>query len=206
MIFMPGFSTKEKVTEFSGRGVGMDVVMQNISAIGGSVSIESEPGKGMHVLLKIPLTIAILDGMNVCVGNTRLTVPISAICESFKPRAEDILRDTEGNEMIMVRGECYAVLRLHRQWGIEPQVTNLPDGILMMVEQDGKKRCVFVDKLVGRQQVVVKALPTYLKKTPLSRCLSGLTLLGDGSISLILDAGWLVETNISSAVEGGTQA
>ncbi len=203
MIFMPGFSTKEKVTEFSGRGVGMDVVMQNISAIGGSVSIESEPGKGMNVLLKIPLTIAILDGMNVCVGDTRLTVPISAICESFKPRTEDIIRDTEGNEMIMVRGECYAVLRLHRQWGIEPQVTKLPDGILMMVEQDGKKRCVFVDKLVGRQQVVVKALPTYLKKTPLSRCLSGLTLLGDGSISLILDAGWLVETNINSAVEGG---
>lgn len=206
MIFMPGFSTKEKVTEFSGRGVGMDVVMQNIAAIGGSVSIESEPGKGMNVLLKIPLTIAILDGMNVCVGDTRLTVPISAICESFKPRAEDILRDIEGNEMIMVRGECYAVLRLHRQWGIETQVTNLPDGILMMVEQDGKKRCVFVDKLVGRQQVVVKALPTYLKKTPLSRCLSGLTLLGDGSISLILDAGWLVDTDINSAVEGGNQA
>jgi len=206
MIFMPGFSTKEKVTEFSGRGVGMDVVLQNISAIGGSVSVESEPGKGMNVLLKIPLTIAILDGMNVCVGDTRLTVPISAICESFKPREEDILRDTEGNEMIMVRGECYAVLRLHRQWGIKTQVTNLPDGILMMVEQDGKKRCVFVDKLVGRQQVVVKALPTYLKKTPLSRCLSGLTLLGDGSISLILDAGWLVETDINGAVEGGIQA
>lgn len=198
MIFLPGFSTKEKVTEFSGRGVGMDVVMQNIAAIGGSVSIESEPGKGMNVLLKIPLTIAILDGMNVCVGNTRLTVPISAICESFKPRQQDILRDIEGNEMIMVRGECYAVMRLHRQWKIETSVSQLPDGILMMVEQDGKKRCVFVDKLVGRQQVVVKALPAYLKKTPLSRCLSGLTLLGDGSISLILDAGWLVETSINS--------
>ncbi len=197
MIFLPGFSTKEKVTEFSGRGVGMDVVMQNISAIGGSVSIESELGKGMNVLLKIPLTIAILDGMNVCVGDTRLTVPISAICESFKPRQQDIIRDIEGNEMIMVRGECYAVLRLHRQWGIESSVSQLPDGILMMVEQDGKKRCIFVDKLVGRQQVVVKALPTYLKKTPLSRCLSGLTLLGEGSISLILDAGWLVETSIN---------
>lgn len=196
MIFLPGFSTNDKVTEFSGRGVGMDVVMQNISAIGGSVSIESEQGKGMNVLLKIPLTIAILDGMNVCVGDTRLTVPISAICESFKPRPQDILRDIEGNEMIMVRGECYAVLRLHRQWKVESSVSQLPDGILMMVEQDGKKRCIFVDKLVGRQQVVVKALPTYLKKTPLARCLSGLTLLGDGSISLILDAGWLVETSI----------
>ncbi len=206
MIFLPGFSTKESVTEFSGRGVGMDVVMQNISAIGGSVSIESELGKGMNVLLKIPLTIAILDGMNVCIGDTRLTVPISVICESFKPRPQDILRDIEGNEMIMVRGECYAVLRLHRQWKIDTQVKNLPDGILMMVEQDGKKRCLFVDKLVGRQQVVVKALPAYLKKTPLSKCLSGLTLLGEGSISLILDAGWLVDTGINSASEGGSQA
>ncbi len=205
MIFLPGFSTKEKVTEFSGRGVGMDVVMQNIAAIGGSVSIDSEPGKGMNVLLKIPLTIAILDGMNVCVGDTRLTVPISAIAESFKPRPQDVLRDVEGNEMIMVRGECYAVLRLHRQWGIATNVTSLPDGILMMVEQDGKKRCIFVDKLVGRQQVVVKALPTYLKKTPLSTCLSGLTLLGDGSISLILDAGWLVDTGIKGVNEGGVR-
>lgn len=197
MIFLPGFSTNEKVTEFSGRGVGMDVVMQNISQIGGSVAIESEPGKGMNTLLKIPLTIAILDGMNVSVGDTRLTVPIAAICESFKPRQQDILKDIDGNEMIMVRGECYAVLRLHRQWNVQTSVTQLTDGILMMVEQDGKKRCIFVDKLVGRQQVVVKALPTYLKKTPLSRCLSGLTLLGDGSISLILDAGWLVETSIN---------
>ena len=204
-------ATNEVTEEFKAMGTGRLVVnasgtalkqglnatdMQNIAAIGGSVSIESELGKGMNVLLKIPLTIAILDGMNVCVVDTRLTVPISAICESFKPRQQDIIRDIEGNEMIMVRGECYAVLRLHRQWGVESSVAQLPDGILMMVEQDGKKRCIFVDKLVGRQQVVVKALPTYLKKTPLARCLSGLTLLGDGSISLILDAGWLVETSI----------
>lgn len=206
MIFMPGFSTKESVTEFSGRGVGMDVVMQNISAIGGSVSIESEAGSGTKILLKIPLTIAILDGMNVSVGDTQLTVPITAICESFKPRREDLLYDMNGNEMIMVRGDCYAVLRLHRQWQIDTQVKELTDGILIMVEQDGKKRCVFVDRLAGRQQVVVKTLPTYLKKTPLSKCLSGMTLLSDGSISLILDAGWLVDVNIKSYENGGNPA
>lgn len=196
LIFLPGFSTKDSVSEFSGRGVGMDVVLQNISAIGGSVSVDSEPGKGSAVSMKIPLTIAILDGMNVSVGDMRLTVPISAICESFKPRSEDVLSDTQGNEMIMVRGECYAIFRLHRQWGIETDVTNLTDGILMMVEQDGKKRCLFVDKMIGRQQVVVKALPNYVKRTNLFSCLSGCTLLGDGSISLILDPGWLVETDI----------
>lgn len=206
MIFAPGFSTKEAVTEFSGRGVGMDVALSNIAAIGGSVSVESEPGVGMQVLLKIPLTIAILDGMNVSVGGTRMTVPISAISESFKPRSEAILRDIEGNEMIMVRGECYAVMRLHRQWKLHTQVTDLTQGILMMVEQDGKKRCVFVDKLLGRQQIVVKALPTYLKKTPIAHCLSGLTLLSDGSISLILDAGWLVEANIKGYKKGGQLA
>lgn len=203
LIFLPGFSTNDTVTEYSGRGVGMDVVMQNITTIGGSVSVESEPGKGTKIILKIPLTIAILDGMNVLVGDTRLTVPISAICESFKPRAEDILYDVEGNEMVMVRGDCFAVIRLHRQWKVNTKVTKLTDGILIMVEQDGKKRCVFADRLVGRQQVVVKTLPTYLKKTPISRCLSGLTLLSDGSISLILDAGWLVDADIKGKEDGG---
>jgi two-component system chemotaxis sensor kinase CheA len=203
LIFLPGFSTNDTVTEYSGRGVGMDVVMQNITTIGGSVSVDSEPGKGTKVTLKIPLTIAILDGMNVLVGDTRLTLPISAICESFKPRQEDILYDVEGNEMVMVRGDCYAVIRLHRQWGVDTNVTRLPDGILIMVEQDGKKRCVFADRLVGRQQVVVKTLPNYLKRTPISRCLSGLTLLSDGSISLILDAGWLVDADIKGKENGG---
>jgi two-component system chemotaxis sensor kinase CheA len=178
MIFLPGFSTKEKVTEFSGRGVGMDVVMQNIAAIGGSVSIESELGKGMNVLLKIPLTIAILDGMNVCVGDTRLTVPISAICESFKPRPQDIIRDIEGNEMIMVprrvlRGAPAASPMGGRKLGCPAARRHPDDG------GAGRQEALHLrDKLVGRQQVVVKALPSYLKKTPLSRCLSGLTLLG----------------------------
>ncbi|MEA4920764.1 MAG: chemotaxis protein CheA [Clostridiaceae bacterium] len=196
LIFLPGFSTNDKVTEYSGRGVGMDVVAQNISAVGGAVSVDSIPGQGMTVTLKIPLTIAIIDGMNVMVGKSRFTVPTSAIRECFRPKSDDIFFDSDGNEIIMVRGECMAILRLYKIWGVETDVTDPTEGILMIVEYDGKKRCVFVDKLVGRQQVVVKTLPKYIKKSKRLAYLSGCTLLGDGRISLILDAGWLVSSDI----------
>ncbi len=196
MIFLPGFSTCDKVTEYSGRGVGMDVVTQNITSIGGSVSVESEEGRGMAVVLKIPLTVAIIEGMNIGVGNMKFTMPITSIRESFRPKKEDIFTDTNGDEMIMVRGECFAALRLHRQWNIETKITDLTDGILIMVEDNDKKRCVFADNVLGRQQVVVKTLPKYIRNAKKLDCLSGCTLLGDGSISLILDAGWLVNTDI----------
>lgn len=196
LIFLPGFSTNDKVTEYSGRGVGMDVVAQNISAVGGAVSVDSVPGQGMTVTLKIPLTIAIIDGMNIMVGKSRFTVPTSAIKECFRPKSEDIFADSDGNEIIMVRGECMAILRLYKILGIETDVTDPSDGILMIIEYDGKKRCIFADKLVGRQQVVVKTLPKYIKKSKRLAYLSGCTLLGDGRISLILDAGWLVSSDI----------
>lgn len=196
LIFLPGFSTNEQVSEFSGRGVGMDVVMQSILAVGGSVSVDSVEGKGTTTIMKIPLTVAIIDGMNIEVGNKHFTVPITAIRESFKPSIENIFNDTEGNEMIMVRGECYAIMRLHKQWDIETKITELTDGILIMVEQDEKRRCIFVDSLLGQQQVVVKSMPDYIKKTRMVEGLAGCTLLGDGSISLILDAGWLINTEI----------
>jgi two-component system chemotaxis sensor kinase CheA len=197
LIYLPGFSTNDDVTEYSGRGVGMDVVTQNITAVGGSVTVDSVEGKGMTVTLKIPLTVAIIDGMNIGVGSARFTIPITSIKESFKPKKEDIFRDTSGNEMIMVRGECFAVIRLHRQWSIETDITELTDGILIMIDEDDRKRCIFADNLIGRQQVVVKTLPQYIKSTDKLDCLSGCTLLGDGSISLILDAGWLVSADIS---------
>jgi two-component system chemotaxis sensor kinase CheA len=196
LIFIPGFSTKEGVTEFSGRGVGMDVVMQNILAIGGIASVDSIPGNGTTVTMKIPLTVAIIDGMNLAVGDSCFTFPISSIRESFKPDMKDIIHDSDGNEMIMLRGECYAIIRLHKQFNIETQVDDLSDGILIVVEQDDKKRCVFVDRLIGQQQVVVKNLPEYIKKIKLVQGISGCTLLGDGSISLILDAGWLLNSEI----------
>lgn len=196
LIFRPGFSTNEQISEYSGRGVGMDVVMQNILSVGGSVSVDSEKGQGTIVTMKIPLTVAIIEGMNISVGDKTFTIPISSIKESFKPQKENIINDTDNNEMIMVRGECYAVMRLHKQWDIETDIKDLTDGILIMIEQDDKKRCIFADSLIGQQQVVVKTMPEFIRKTRLVRGISGCTLLGNGSISLILDAGWLVNTEI----------
>jgi two-component system chemotaxis sensor kinase CheA len=192
LILLPGFSTSDKVTEFSGRGVGMDVVAKNIEAIGGSISIESEKNKGTQITLAIPLTLAIIDGMNIQVGKSTFTIPTISIQESFRPRDEKVIVDPDGNEMIMVRGECYPVLRLHKFFGIETEVTNISDGIIIMISQDERNICVFADRLLGQQQVVVKSLPEYIKRFKKISGISGCTLLGDGSISLILDIANLV--------------
>lgn len=192
LIFLPGFSTKDSVSEFSGRGVGMDVVIKNIEAVGGSVSIESTEGSGTTVTLKIPLTLAIIDGMNINVGSSRYTIPTNAIMESFRPKENDIITDPEGNEMVMVRGDCYPILRLHRLFGVKTAITDFSEGILIMAEQDGKRYCLFADGLLGQQQVVVKTLPKYIMNKRLIRGLSGCTLLGDGSISLILDTAGII--------------
>jgi len=192
LIFLPGFSTKDSISEYSGRGVGMDVVVKNIETVGGSVSVDSIRDAGTTITLKIPLTLAIIDGMNVKVGNSRYTIPTITIKESFKPKESDIITDPDGNEMIMVRGECYPILRLHKVYNVKTNVTNFSDGIIIMVEQDNKTVCVFADELLGQQQVVVKALPEYIRKFKKIKGLAGCTLLGDGSISLILDIAGLV--------------
>ncbi len=192
LIFLPGFSTNENVTEFSGRGVGMDVVVKNLEAIGGSVSIDSARGAGTVTTLKIPLTLAIIDGMNIRVGNAKYTLPTTSIQETFQAKEKDIVRDPDGNEMIMVRGECYRILRLHKLYAVKTEITDLTRGIMLMVEQDGKSMCVFADELLGQHQVVVKALPNYIKNTKKVDGLAGCTLLGDGSISLILNVGGLI--------------
>lgn len=191
-IFLPGFSTKEKVTEFSGRGVGMDVVTQNIGAVGGTVSVDSVPGEGTAITLKIPLTLAIMDGMIIRVGKSKYTIPTISIKESFKPKERDVFSDPDSNEMIMIRGECYPVLRLHELYKVKTEITNIPDGIIVMVENQGEGLCIFVDRLIGEQQVVVKALPDYVKSFKKIRGVAGCTLLGDGSISLILDIAGLI--------------
>ena len=195
LIFIPGFSTKEKISEFSGRGVGMDVVTKNIEEVGGSASIDSIEGKGTTITLKIPLTLAIIDGMTVRVGHSRYTIPITAIKESFRPGENDVFRDPDGNEMIMVRGECYSILRLHKCYDVKTDITEFTEGILIMVEQDERIICLFADELVGQQQVVVKTLPNYIKNTRKIQGLAGCTLLGDGSISLILDVAGIVSLN-----------
>lgn len=192
LVFLPGFSTNEKAGEFSGRGVGLDVVTKNLEAIGGSVTLESTPGVGTTTTLKIPLTLAIIDAMNIRVGSAKYTLPTTSIKETFRAKAADLIQDPEGEEMILVRGEVHSILRLHEVFALRSDHTELTEGIMLMIEQDGKCRCLFADELLGQQQVVVKALPPYLKSINKVEGLAGCTLLGDGSISLILNVGGLL--------------
>ncbi len=198
LIFLPGFSTNENVTEYSGRGVGMDVVVKNLEAVGGSVSVDSGEGAGTIATLKIPLTLAIIDGMNIRVGNAKYTLPTTSIHETFRAKEKDLLQDPEGNEMIMVRGNCYPILRIHKEFEVKTEVTDLTDGIMVMIEQDDRYLCLFADELLGQHQVVVKALPPYLKRIRKVEGLAGCTLLGDGSISLILNVGGLISMQYAS--------
>ena len=192
LVLLPSFSTKDDVTEFSGRGVGMDVVVKNIEAIGGSVLIDSKPNEGTSITMKIPLTLAIIDGMNIKVGKAIFTLPTISIMESFRPKAGDAFTDPEGNEMIMVRGKCYPVLRLNRYYSIPAGITEFTEGIMIMVEHDERTLCIFADELLGQQQIVVKSLPEYIRRFGKVKGLAGCTLLGDGNISLILDIGGLI--------------
>ncbi|MBE5976656.1 MAG: chemotaxis protein CheA [Paenibacillaceae bacterium] len=188
LLLAPGFSTNETVTEFSGRGVGMDVVKKNVEAIGGTITITSELGKGMCTTLKIPLTMAIVDGMEISVGKSVFTIPIANIRQSFKVKNDEVIYDTEGNEIIRCMNQFYPIIRIHRLYNIETEVTNIEDGILVWVESGDKSYCLFVDDLLGEQQVVVKPLPVYLNSFNIKDSgISGCTILGDGNISIILD-------------------
>lgn len=198
LIFLPGFSTKDNISEYSGRGVGMDVVIKNIEIINGSISVESKTDKGTEITLKIPLTLAIIDGMNIRVGNTCYTIPTISIREAFRPSEKDLIIDPDGNEMIMIRGFCYPVIRLHKIFSAKTAVSEFAKGIIVMLEHDGEAFCVFADELIGQQQIVVKSLPEYIRRLKKINGLSGCTLLGDGSISLILDIGGVVRLAKSS--------
>jgi len=192
-ILLPGFSTKIEVDEFSGRGVGMDVVNKNIEKIGGTVLIDSSPGKGTVISLKIPLTLAIIDGMVVKVGNASFTVAMTSIRESFSIHDEDLICDPAGNEMLLIRGEAYTVFRLHERFRLHSDITRLQDGIIIMVEYEGRCVCLLADRLLGEQQVVIKPLPEFVQRIRGKvRGISGCTLLGDGTISLILDVAGLI--------------
>jgi len=194
MIFAPGFSTNDEVTEFSGRGVGMDVVKRNIDKVGGTISLETTPGEGMTIQIRIPLTLAIIDGMKLRVGSLVFIVPMLSIQESFKPNDGDVFLDPDGSEMIMIRGECYPVLRLYRIFGIESDFESLDDGILVMITTDTTTFCLFVDELIGEQQAVIKPLPEYIQKHNIGmHGIGGCAVLGDGSISLIIDINRLVQ-------------
>ena len=188
-IMMAGFSTNTEVTEYSGRGVGMDVVRKNIEQVGGTISISSAKNQGTTFTIKIPLTLAIVDGMNISVGKTVFTLPIASINQSFKIYdPSQIIKNTNGSEMIMLRGECYPVYRLNEFFGIPSACTNITDGIMIQVESSEVNACIFADDLLGEYQVVVKPFPAFFNKYDLKkRGLSGCSVLGDGSVSLILD-------------------
>ena len=187
-IFAPGFSTKEAVTEFSGRGVGMDVVVSNIKQLGGQVLVDSIPGQGSTTTLKIPLTLAIIEGMSMKVGKATYTIPITSVRQSFRPDPKDVFYDPDGTEMIMVRGQCYPIVRLGKVYGVDDCETELDKGILILVESDKRMMGIFADRLLGVSEIVVKPVPKYLAKVSQTKGITGCTLLGDGSISLILDA------------------
>ena len=198
LIMLPGFSTNTEVTEYSGRGVGMDVVRKNIEKVGGTISIDSKAGQGTTFTLKIPLTLAIMDGMELAVGGSVFTMPITSIKQSFKfSRDQQLVRDTDGSEMIMLRGECFPLIRLHEIFQIPTEVTELSEGIVMQIENGDQIACIFADELLGEQQVVVKPFPAFLNQYSIKQLgLSGCSILGDGSISLILDANSLLNRNL----------
>lgn len=193
LIFKSGFSTKKKVTEFSGRGVGMDVALNNIEKMGGAVNVDSKQGEGMRVEIQIPLTLAIIDGMQVSVGNNTYIIPLLSIKESFKPNMDDVITDPSGNQMIHMRGNCYPIVKLHELFKVDTDITDLEDGILVLIQSKSQDFCLFVDKLLGEQQTVVKPIPNYISRALGDvKSLAGCTILGDGSISLILDINGLL--------------
>ncbi|MDR0325243.1 MAG: chemotaxis protein CheA [Oscillospiraceae bacterium] len=187
-IMHPGFSTNEAVTELSGRGVGMDVVKKNIEKVGGTVDLTSTPGQGMTVNIRIPLTLAILPSIEISVGKNNYLIPTLNIREAYKPNMDDIIIDPDGKEMIMYRGECFSIVRLHQLFNVDTEVTNFQDGIMIMIEDDDYMTCVFADVMVGEQQAVVKPIPSFItERIGDIYGIAGCTLLGDGSISLIID-------------------
>lgn len=190
LIFAPGFSTAEVVTDVSGRGVGMDVVKRNIAAMNGVVEIRSALGYGTTISISLPLTLAILDGMSVSLGNSIYVIPLNLIVETLQPRAEDIKTVTGEGRMVHVRGEYLPIIALHSLFNQRTEITDPTEGVLVLLEADGKKSALFVDQLVGQQQVVIKSLETNFKKVP---GVSGATIMGDGSVALILDVPALIQ-------------
>ncbi|MCB2183624.1 MAG: chemotaxis protein CheA [Desulfobulbaceae bacterium] len=195
LIFQPGFSTAEKVTDISGRGVGMDVVRQNLESIKGRIDIHSEPGQGTTITLRIPLTLAIIDGMLIRTGHAHYILPILSIRESFQPSMEAITVTPDGQEMVKVREDLLPVVRLHGMHNIVPDYEDLSKGILIVLEgRIGSNICLFVDELMGQQQTVIKGLSEYINHTGEVSGVSGCTILGNGEVCLILDVNSIEES------------
>jgi two-component system chemotaxis sensor kinase CheA len=192
LIFAPGFSTAEVVTDVSGRGVGMDVVKRNITAMGGTVDIRSVPGSGTTIAISLPLTLAILDGMSVKVGDEVYILPLGYVIESLQPAATDVKEIAGQGKVVKVREEYLPLIPLYQIFAIDPRCTEPSQGILVILESEGKKAALLVDSLVGQQQVVVKNLESNFRKVA---GISGATILGDGGVSLILDVAALLRSS-----------
>lgn len=191
LIFAPGFSTADEVTDVSGRGVGMDVVKRNITAMGGTVDIRSAKGFGTTITISLPLTLAILDGMSIKVGDEIYILPLGFVMESLQPAALDVKEINGKGRVIRVREEYLPLIPLYECFNIQPKFLNPSEGIAVIVEVDGKKAALLVDDLVGQQQVVVKNIESNYRKIP---GISGATILGDGGVSLILDVAALLRS------------
>ena len=198
LIFAPGFSTADVVSDVSGRGVGMDVVKRNINELGGHVQIHSTAGKGSMVRIRLPLTLAILDGQLARVGEEVYVVPIVSIVETIQVRQEAVGSVANRAQVLRLRDDYLPIVRLYDLFGIEPEHTELLDGLLMIVEADGKRVGLFVDELLSQQQVVIKSLEANFR--PVSG-LAGATMLGDGRVALILDVPGVIAR--SQSVESG---
>jgi two-component system chemotaxis sensor kinase CheA len=192
LIFAAGFSTAEVVTDISGRGVGMDVVRRNIEKLRGKIEVESQPGEGTRILIRLPLTLAIIDGLIVGLGSERYIVPTLSVRESFRPTADMLASVHERGELVNVRGQLIPLLRLHDLFGVEPATKDPTTAIVLVVESDNRIRCLMVDQLIGKQEVVIKSLGDSFKR---SLGIAGAAILGDGKVGLILDVAGLLELN-----------
>jgi two-component system chemotaxis sensor kinase CheA len=192
LIFAPGFSTAEQVTDVSGRGVGMDVVKRNIQEMGGHVEIHSQAGKGTAIRILLPLTLAILDGMSVKVNDEVFILPLNAVMESLQPQAEDLHPLAGGERVLQVRGEYLPLVELFRVFEVAGAKTDATQGIVVILQSAGRRYALLVDQLVGQHQVVVKNLESNYRKVP---GISAATILGDGSVALIVDVSALQTLN-----------
>lgn len=198
LIFLPGFSTAKQITDVSGRGVGMDVVRRNVEALQGSVSIQSEMGRGSTVTIRLPLTLAIMDGLSIGLNDDVYILPLLSVVESFRPQPQEIKRVASKGEVVVVRGEIVPLLRVHRLLNVSARVTEPTEGIVVIVENEGKKCALLVDELLGQSQVVIKNLETNFRKVA---GIAGATILGDGRVAMILDIFGLMRLASSPATD-----
>jgi two-component system chemotaxis sensor kinase CheA len=194
IIFEPGFSTAENISEVSGRGVGMDVVKKNIDKLHGKIDIISAEGKGSEFILKIPLTMAIIDGITIKTGENLYSIPLIDIVEFFKAKNEQITRTEEGGEVVNLRGQIMPLIKLYEVFNIKSRYTQPTEGINIVVKSGGRKACIFIDEIIGNQQIVIKSLSEYLGKVD---GISGCSILGDGNVSFIIDTGSFINRWVS---------